>query len=187
VQPARRLATRDDLDALAPGVKGEIIDGTLYTMTRPRARHQRVTTLLGSELEPPFDRGRGGPGGWWILIEPGIELPAAVEISPDLAGWRRERMPVLPDDAPITVVPDWVCEVLSSITRRHDLTVKKPFYARVGVRHLWLVDLDIRVLIALQLQGENWLELGTFTDEREAQIPPFDAVSLDLTQWFPPD
>ena len=45
----------------------------------------------------PFQRGRGGPGGWWILDKPELQLEAKVPIIPDLASWRVERMPELPD------------------------------------------------------------------------------------------
>lgn len=92
MDPARRVPTLADLEALPSGVKGEIIDGVLYTMTRPRGRHQHTGLLIGAALLGPFHRGAGGPGGWWILPEPGIELPNAPEISPDIAGWRRERL-----------------------------------------------------------------------------------------------
>src|SRR3569832_24389 len=96
-----RLPTLADLDALPPGIVGEIINGVLYTMTKPRARHQRTTRLIGSRIGDSFEDGIGGPGGWWILPEPGIELPNTPEISPDVAGWHRERMPELPIDEPI--------------------------------------------------------------------------------------
>src|SRR5690242_21716819 len=90
MEPARKVPTMADLEALPPGVKGEIIEGVLYTMTRPRSTHQRTILALGAPLHDPFGRGIGGPGGWWILVEPGIELPDTPEIAPDLAGWRRE-------------------------------------------------------------------------------------------------
>ncbi|WP_394829951.1 Uma2 family endonuclease [Pendulispora albinea] len=95
-------------------------------MTRPRPRHQDTSFSIGSDLRSPFDRGRDGPGGWRILIEPGIELPNTPEVAPNIAGWRRERLPSLPEDSAIQVVPDWVCEILSPTTRRHDLLIKKP-------------------------------------------------------------
>lgn len=120
--PAKQRSTREDLEALPDNVSGELFGGVLYTMTRPRARHARAASIVGGDLNGAYDRGRGGPGGWWILVEPGIELVAldVVEIAPDVAGWLRERMPTLPD-GPITVAPDWVCEVLSPTTRSHDL------------------------------------------------------------------
>lgn len=185
MDPASKIPTIEDLDALPHDVKGEIIEGVLYTMTRPRGGHQRVVRSIGSRVGDPFDDGRGGPGGWWILPEPGIELPGTPEVAPDLAGWRRDRLPALPDDAPIRLAPDWVCEVLSPSTRRHDLLIKKPYYARVGVPHHWLVDRDARTLTAYRLQDGRWLELGVYGDEREARIEPFDAVPLDVASLWP--
>jgi Uma2 family endonuclease len=186
-KPSMKPPTLADLDALPPGIVGEIIEGVLYTMTKPRARHQRTGTGIGSDLRGPFDLGRGGPGGWWIIAEPGIELPNDTkEISPDVAGWRRERMPELPVDEPIRVVPDWVCEILSKTTRRHDQLVKLPYYADVGVPYAWIVDLEARVLTAQRLESGRWLTIGTYSDETEARIAPFDAVPLNVADWWPP-
>lgn len=177
--------TRADLEALPPGIVGEIIDGVLYTMTKPRARHQRTGLGIGRDLSGPFDLGRGGPGGWWIITEPGIELPNTPEIAPDVAGWRRERMPDLPADEPILVVPDWVCEVHSLTTRRHDMLRKQPYYAGVGVPFMWLVDLEARVLTVHRLESSRWVTIGTYSDETEARIVPFDAVPVNVADWWP--
>ena len=185
-KPSPKAPTLADLDALPPGIVGEIINGVLYTMTKPRMRHQRTTTLIGAGVADPFDMGRNGPGGWWIVVEPGIELPNTPEISPDVAGWRRERMPELPGDEPIRLVPDWVCEILSKTTRRHDQLIKMPYYAEVGVPCSWIVDLEARVLTAQRLESHHWVTLGTYGDETEARIAPFDAVPLDVANWWPP-
>lgn len=185
-QPSHAPPTRADLEALPTGVKGEIIDGVLYAMTRPRPKHQALGTRLAASLEPPFGRGgsgEAGPGGWWILAEPGIELPRSPEVSPDLAGWRRERLTELPD-GPITLVPDWVCEILSPTTRRHNLLVKAPYYASIGVTHLWLVDLDARALLVSRLEGGAWRDLQRFGDERDARAAPFEDVTLDVAGWW---
>lgn len=175
-----RPATYADLEALPPNVKGEIIDGVLYTMTRPRARHQYATMTLSAELLNPFGRARGGPGGWWILIEPGIELPGSPEVSPDLAGWRRERMPALPDDESIRVVPDWICEVLSPSTRAYNRRIKLPYYARVGVSYAWIVDLEARTLEIKRLEQGRWVDIGVFADDEPVRAEPFDAIELGL-------
>lgn len=185
-KPSPRAPTLADLDALPPGIVGEIINGVLYTMIKPRARHQRTTRLIGGRIGDSFEDGIGGPGGWWILPEPGIELPNTPEISPDVAGWRRERMPELPFDEPIRVVPDWVCEILSKTTRRHDQLVKLPYYAEVGVAYAWTVDIDARVLTVRRLESRHWITVGTYSDETEARIAPFDAVPLNVASWWPP-
>ena len=101
-----------------------------------------------------------------------------------MAGWRRERLLTLPDDEPIRVVPDWVCEILSPSTRRHDLLVKKPYYAKVGVPHHWIIDREARTLTAYRLESGRWSELGVFGDERDARIEPFTEVALDVASWW---
>jgi Uma2 family endonuclease len=184
--PEDRPATLADLEALPDHVKGEIIDGVLYASPRPRAPHADAELALGSRLRDPFQVGRGGPGGWWILMEPGIEVPGSPEFSPDLAGWRKERMPALPADRSITVVPDWICEILSPTTRACDQRVKRPFYARIGVACLWFIDIEARTLTVSKLEGGRWVELGVYGEDDRMRAEPFDAVELALGDWWPP-
>ena len=120
----------------------EILDGELFLSPRPASRHARATSLLGSELTGAFDRESGnpaGPGGWWILDEPELHFGSDV-VVPDIAGWRRERMPRIPDAPWFDLAPDWLCETLSPSTARIDRTRKLAIYAREGIRHVWLVD-----------------------------------------------
>lgn len=181
---ATRPATRADLDALPSSLKGELIGGVLYAMTRPRPRHQGTAANILDVLRAPFHHGRGGPGGWLIIPEPGISLPGAEAISPDVAGWRRERMPSLPREGAFTLVPDWVCEVVSPTTRRHDSLVKSPFYAAAGVPWMWLVDVEDRLVTTYRNEGGSWAVGGPFGDETEARIAPFEAAPIDLTAWW---
>lgn len=179
-----RPAVLADLDALPPNWRGEIIDGQLFAAPRPRFAHADVETSIAADLHHPFQRGRGGPGGWWILVEPGIQLPRAPEFSPDLAGWRRERMPVPPRSGPITVVPDWACEILSPRTRGYDLLVKRRFYAEIGVSHIWYVDLEARTLSVSRLVEGKWLELGVHGSDEVVRAEPFAAIEIDLAAWW---
>lgn len=169
-----RPATVRDLDRLPRTWRGELIHDTLYAFPRLRGPHQRAGTRIAGDIDGPFDRGRGGPGGWLILEEPGIEVPAAPEFSPDVAGWRRERLPRLPREGAITVVPDWVCEVLSPRTRAYDQIVKRRFYAEIGVPHLWYVDPLARTISASRLVSGQWLEIGNWGNDETARIEPFD-------------
>ena len=181
---ARRRATYQDvLDAPAHRV-AEIVDGTLYTHPRPAPPHTTASSVLGGELNPPFHRGHGGPGGWWILYEPELHLGDDI-LVPDLAGWRRERMPELPDTAYFTLAPDWACEVLSASTRRLDLHGKRPIYAREGVAWLWLVEPTDRTLEAFELRGGQWVLIGSAKDDEPVSIPPFDAITFSLGDLWP--
>jgi Uma2 family endonuclease len=180
-----RPATLADLEALPRTWRGEIIDGTLYAFPRPRSRHANIESLLNADLKNPFQRGRGGPGGWWILPEPGVELPRALEFSPDLGGWRRERMPKLPPlKKAITVVPDWVCEILSPSTASYDNIVKRRFYAEIGVGHICYVDMARKELEVCRLVDGKWLQLGVYGADEKVRVEPFDAVEIDLAEWW---
>jgi Uma2 family endonuclease len=184
-EAAAKRATRADLEALPESSVGELIHGVLHVFPRPRPRHARAASGLGGDLIGPYDRGRGGPGGWWILDEPGVQLAEldVDEIAPDLAGWKRERLPELPEGG-ITVAPDWVCEVLSPTTRAHDLKRKRPIYARASVRWMWIVDADARTLTASRLHEMSWLEIGTWSDDDVARIEPFDAIEIRLADLW---
>lgn len=177
--PARRRAGYQDVLDAPPYRVAEVIDGTLYTFPRPAGPHAIATSALGEELGPPFKRGRGGPGGWMILDEPELHLGADV-LVPDLAGWRRERMPELPDVAAFELAPDWVCEVLSPGTAARDRADKLPLYAKSGVAHAWLVDPLVQTLEVLRREGERWVLLGAFRDDARVRAEPFDAVELEL-------
>ena len=179
----RRATYQDVLDAPAHRV-AEIVDGTLYTQPRPAPRHAVASSRLGIDLGGPFDRGRGGPGGWWILDEPELHLGEDI-LVPDLAGWRRERMAELPDTAYFTLAPDWVCEVLSASTRRLDLHEKRPVYAREGVGHLWLVDPTDRTLEAFELREGQWVLIASAKDDDPVSIRPFDAITFSLGDLWP--
>jgi len=119
MDPSRKVPTLADLEALPPGVKGEIIDGVMYTMTRPRGPHQRMERVVSSRIGDPFDDGRDGPGG-----------------------------------------------------------------ASVGVPHHWLVDLEAKMVTAYRLERALWVELGSWGDERDARIEPFEAIALDVGSWW---
>jgi Uma2 family endonuclease len=178
-QPALKLATYEDLFDLPENLVGEIIAGRLITHPRPAPRHARAHSSLEIRIGGPFDLGDGGPGGWWILIEPELHLNGHI-LVPDLAGWRRERMPKLPDTAWFENVPDWVCEILSPSTARVDRAEKMPLYAGMGVSHLWLADPDRRTLEAYENRQGRRLLLQTLADAARVAVPPFEAVEWDL-------
>lgn len=172
-------ATYADLEALPEHVVGEIVDGVLYASPRPAMPHALASSELQVSLGGPFGRGVGGPGGWLILTEPELHLGPHV-VVPDLAGWRRERLPVLPDAPWLELAPDWVCEVLSPSTAYLDRRRKLPVYAQAGVPHVWLVDPLAQSLEVFALDGTTFrLAAVVGTDER-ARLPPFDAIELDL-------
>lgn len=177
--PARRRATYEDLIGVPDNLIGEILDGEIVTQPRPALHHSVVSSGLGGELHGPFHRGRGGPGGWIILDEPELHLRGDA-LVPDLAGWRRERVPELPDAAAMEIAPDWVCEVLSPGTAAIDRGVKRQIYARESVRWLWLVEPATRTVETFALESDAWKLTGTWHGDGLMRAIPFDAIEIDL-------
>lgn len=160
-------------------VVAEIIDGELSLMPRPR--HAKAATRLAGALRGFHDPDDGDPGGWVVLIEPELHLgPQPDVLDPDLAGWRRERLPEEPEEAAIRVTPDWVCEILSDRTEAMDRGPKRRIYRREGVGHLWLCDPRIQTLEVYRLEGGRWTELDTFEGDTKVRAEPFEAIELDL-------
>jgi Uma2 family endonuclease len=182
-QPARRPASYEDILALPEHLVGEIVDGELVVSPRPAVPHTVGASALGATLVTRMQFGDGGPGGWWILDEPELHLGEHV-VVPDIAGWRRERMPSPPRDAFITLTPDWVCEVLSPATGRFDRTRKLPLYARLGVPYLWLVDPSLETLETYRLDAGHWTLLVTHAGDDKIRAEPFDAIELDLRRLW---
>lgn len=177
--PAGRHATYEDLCRVPGHLVAQIIHGQLITLPRPAPKHARASSIIGGKLVPCYDEGNGGPGGWWILDEPEWHLWRDI-LVPDLAGWRRERMPALPDKAYFELAPDWVCEVLSPSTARVDRADKLPIYAAHGVGHAWLVDPEAQTLEVFALSDGHWRLECVYQQEDQVRAPPFDALSFGL-------
>jgi Uma2 family endonuclease len=182
--PAKKIATYADIEALPPHVTGEIIFGTLYTQSSLAPRHGVAQAALSAELANPFQKRRGGPGGWTFMIVPELHIGGHV-LVPDIAGWRRERMPRMPDKAYIEIAPDWICEILSDSTAARDRNEKRAVYGTMGVQFLWLLDPKLKVLECFNLVAGNWLLFGTYSGDTMVRATPFDAIEFYLGDLWP--
>ncbi len=181
--PAKRKATYQDVLDAPEHMVAEIIGGELRLSPRPGGPHASATSRLGYLLGPPFDLGSGGPGGWLILDEPELHLAEEV-VVPDLAGWRRERLPAVTNEAFFKIAPDWICETLSRSTEKMDRAEKLPIYATAGVGHVWFVSPRTRTLEAYRRQDDKWLLLGVHCADQKVRAEPFDAIELDLDRLW---
>jgi Uma2 family endonuclease len=188
VPAPKRRATYEDLRQVPETKVAEIIDGELVVSPRPATPHARAASVIGGDLVPAFDAPAGAPprpGGWWLLVEPELHFGEDV-VVPDWAGWRRERLPVLPDAAFLELAPDWVCEVVSPSTGRLDRGRKMGLYAREGVGHLWMVDPLLQTLEIYRLEAGRWVVVDVHGGEGVVHAEPFDAVELQPDRWWLP-
>ena len=183
----RRKATYDDLRKVPEQFVAEIVDGELFTTPRPASPHARAGSAIGSVIFDRFDGPPGGdpgaPGGWWILFEPELHLGANV-LVPDIAGWRRSRLPTFPKVAAFTVAPDWACEVRSPTTAGLDRERKMPIYAHEQVEHLWIVDALARTLEVYRSERGRWVVASRHGGSERIRAEPFDAIDLDISRWW---
>jgi hypothetical protein len=181
-----RATYQDVLDA-PEHLVAEILGGELVLTPTPAPPHMKASLQLIRQLAGPFEDGVGGPGGWSFLYE--TEIHFATEglevLVPDLAGWRRGRMPEMPPPG-IHVAPDWVCETLSPSTEKIDRTRKMAIYAREQVGHVWLLDPRRRSFETFRLEGGTYRPGAPPSDPARAGLraEPFDAVALDLSNLW---
>jgi Uma2 family endonuclease len=181
--PARRPATYDDLLRLPDDRVGEIVGGELYASPRPSGRHATCAFVLSGEIGPPFQFRRGGPGGWLFMFEPELHLGDET-LVPDVAGWRREKLPSVPESPAVSVAPDWACEILSPSTEKLDRTKKLPSYARHGVGHAWLLNPVARTLEVYRREAASWVLAASHADDAIVRAEPFDAIEIDLLRLW---
>ena len=176
-KPLKKGATYDDLRDVPDNYVAEMFDGELYVSPRPAPPHTNAASVLCGLVSSQFHH--PGPGGWVIWVEPELHFGNDV-LVPDLAGWRRERLPTVPRAAYPPLAPDWVCEVLSPSTEALDRGKKLYRYAREGVGHIWLVEPLKQTLEVLSLVSGKWNRLALDEGQAKVRVPPFDAIELEL-------
>lgn len=175
----KKDATYADLCEVPDNFVAEILDGDLYASPRPASPHAHAAVAVGVKLGGPFQFGERGPGGWWFLFEPELHFSRDV-LVPDIAAWRRERMPAMQAVPYFTLAPDWICEVLSPSTEAIDRKKKLAIYARAGVQHAWLVDPRLQLLEVLRLESQRWTRVAAHESDAVVRVDPFGAIELDL-------
>lgn len=183
-----RQATLHDLLAIPESQRcHEIIDGVLVEKEAATGKHGGAQVRLSRKLGP-YDRRPGGrsPGGWWFATEVEIQLEEDQVFRPDIAGWRRARMAVLPSEVPITVRPDWICEILSQ-NKRNDLIRKKRAYHRAEVGHYWIVDPSEETLAVYRWHEDGYVETIMAAREERVRAEPFEDLELHIGVLFGDD
>ena len=176
----RQPATYEDLLKVPEHFVAEIVEGELFTSPRPAMRHVNAFSELLTQLRNLFNN---EVGGWWIVTEPELHLAGDV-LVPDIAGWRRQRMPAIPDTAFVDLAPDWVCEVLSRSNAAHDRYRKMPRYAAHKFEYAWIVDTMAKGVEVYQRQGLGWYQVAIHQGTGTVRAVPFEAGEINLARLW---
>jgi Uma2 family endonuclease len=179
-------ATLEDLLAIPEEERRhEIIDGELVEKGAASGEHGRAQADLVTALNSRFGRRPGGrwPGGWWFATEVEILFPRGQIFRPDIVGWRRERVPEPPTGVPLSILPDWVCEILST-NRRNDLIKKKRSYQQSHIPHYWILDPAEETLTVHRWGPDGYIEVLAAQREERVRAEPFNAVELHVGLFF---
>jgi len=188
--PLRQPGTATVADWLAQPVHAqvELIDGDLVPRALPDVPHAVAQGAVIASVRTAFHRRGGGghPGGWWILPEVDIALDGQ-GFRPDVAGWRRDRVPLMPKDRPIALRPDWICEVVSSTNASTDTVLKLRKYHAAGVPHYWLVDPASQTLTVYRHHADGYLAVLAAKRGEVVRAEPFEAIELRVGLLFDED
>jgi Uma2 family endonuclease len=185
---AVRAATLEDLLAIPEEERRfELVDGAIVEKGAATGEHGAAQHKL-SVYVGPYDRRPGGrrPGGWWFATEVDVYFDQANSFRPDVAGWRRDRVPERPRGIPIMVRPDWICEILST-NKRNDLIKKKRVYHRHEVPYYWIVDPEQETLVIYRWAQEGYIEILAAERGEVVSAEPFDATPLQVGVLFGDD
>ena len=191
---ARGNATLQDFWAIREQERfHELIDGDLTPKCAPTGEHGDAQAGIVGAVRPAYQRkagGRGGPGGWWIATEVEVLLNSRDVVRPDVLGWRRENCPERPTGTPVLMLPDWICEVISSTNANDDTVKKLRLYHRAGVPHYWLADPRDATLTVMRFSAAGYITVLRAERHETVQAEPFDAIDLFVGSLFgddPPD
>lgn len=182
-------ATYRDLETAPENMVAELVNGVLHLSPRPRIRHGNTHSAIIADVRGGYGRRTQG-GGWHIITEPECHLELdRIVLVPEVGGWLRERLPELPDSHKMTLVPDWICEVLSLSTQTRDYLVKLPQYLAHGVEWAWIVAVATHVVDVFRAQTNEagqraWKHVIVAEGDVRVRLPPFEDVELDLADWW---
>jgi Uma2 family endonuclease len=163
----------------------EVIDGTVEPKAAPSFEHGDAQIVLGGLLGGYRGPGGGGrPGGWWLATEVEVELETHQVFLPDVAGWRRDRVPERPSGRPVRIRPDWICEILSPSTAARDLGAKLRTYHHAGLPHYWIVDPEHQTLTVHRWHAEGFLVVLTAARGELVRAEPFVELELPVGALF---
>jgi Uma2 family endonuclease len=188
-QLAPRRSTLDEFLAIPEGERfHELIQGELLQKADPSGEHGNAQAAVVGAVVPPLLRSAGrSPGGWWIATEVEVLLPTADLVRPDVLGWRRETAPIKPSGVPVSIRPDWICEVVSPSHAKDDTVKKLRLYHLAAIPHYWLVDPREGTLTVMRWSADGYVTVLRAESHETVRPEPFQAIELNVGVLFGED
>ena len=159
----------------------ELIDGEAYAMSpAPKPRHQSIVGEIYGQLRDylkgkpckafiaPFDVRLNATGQDDTVVQPDITVIC-------------DRSKI--DDKGCSGAPDFVVEVLSLASSRHDRLIKFNLYQRAGVREYWIVDPETDT-VAIHLLENGKYTTAAYGDTGTAPVSILPGCELNLQEIF---
>jgi Uma2 family endonuclease len=160
----------------------ELVNGTAYIREPPAPSppHQEIVVELCSQAVNALE---GKP--YRVYVAPfDVRLPKSTEgddqidtvVQPDVfIVCDRQKI----DARGMRGAPDWIAEVLSPGTARHDRLVKLPAYERAGVREVWLIDPIERTLALYRLEAGRYGRATLLELKGQTPLTAVPGVTID--------
>ena len=156
----------------------ELLDGELVMSEAPRIVHQRSNVKLVSRMERFVDEGDLGE----VFHAPtDVFLSDTAVVQPDLLFVSKERAHIITEQN-IQGAPDLVVEILSPSTANRDWTVKRELYARHGVKELWIVDPDAKILWTMLLRDGDFRDMGVYGEGQTVTSTMLQGFTVDMDE-----
>lgn len=176
---ARPVKTFDDLMALPPETRAELIEGEIIMSPAPESRHQDVVLRIAMALSAHVTRHRCGR----IFVAPlDIILSRRAVVQPDVLFVSSDRSHIIRKQ--IEGAPDLAVEVLSPGTEVEDRLVKRRLYGKYGVREYWIADPEGCTVEVLTLEGKRYALHALFESKDVLRSPLLSTLKLSLSAVF---
>ena len=127
---------------IAEDQKAEFINGQVILHSPATVRHLEIRDNLQQLLRPYVQLKNLG----WVTGEKGLCVFPRNDYEPDVCFFRSEKSAGLQPDQLKLPIPDFIAEVLSKSTERHDRREKFQDYAAHGVQEYWIIDPNEEIL-----------------------------------------
>ena len=164
--PKELTYTTDFIYDLPDGERAELINGQIYYMAPPSRGHQKLLGEIYNIISNYIKSNNG-------LCEV-YPAPFAVFLNKDNKTYVEPDISVICDNSKLDDkgcfgAPDWIIEIVSPSSVRHDYLIKTHLYQTSNVREYWIIDADKQRITVHNFENET-LEEFSFSDTIKAGI-----------------